>query len=194
MSTRQHIDDCVCPYCTREREPIQVMIPFDTKGQLAKAYNRAMARATSEWVLFLDHDLFLCNRHWYAMAANAIEQVEHDAGWISAVTNRIGNPAQKAEGAPLSHDIVDHIAFAKELYLKHGNKVERCKGAMSGFWILTSKRAWLKSGGFDENRKRLLGVDNKYSYALSKAGYRHYRMPGLYVYHIYHEKKLYMRW
>ncbi len=176
------------------REPIQVQIVYDTEGKLASAYNRGMERATTEWVLFIDHDLFLCNKHWYQMCVEAIAQVGHLTGWISAVTNRIGNPAQRAEGAPMSHDIVEHCAFARQLYEKNGNKVERCRGAMSGFWILTNRTAWRKCGGFDENRKRLLGVDNKYSQALSRAGFRHFRIPGLYVYHIYQQKKLYMRW
>ena len=194
MSTMKHIDGCVCPYCVADREPIQVMIPYDANGQLAAAYNRAMVRATSEWVLFIDHDLFLCNRHWYQMCIEAINQVGHDTGWISAVTNRIGNPNQRVEGAPMSHDLVEHCDFAKNLYYKYGTKVERCKGAMSGFWILTNKYAWKKCGGFDEGRKRLLGVDNKYSQALSMAGFKHYKMPGLYVYHIYREKKLLQKW
>lgn len=178
-----------------KQEPIQVQIPFDTGGKLARAYNRGMERATSEWVLFIDHDLFLCNKHWYSMCINAIQQLEDKpVGWISAVTNRIGNPAQKAQDAPMSNDLVEHINFAKHLYKLHGNKVERCRGAMSGFWILTNKTAWRKCGGFDENRQRLLGVDNKYSQALNRAGFAHYRMPGLYVYHIYRQKRIFMRW
>jgi len=177
------------------REPIQVQIPYDLNGQLACAYNRAMERATTEWVLFIDHDLFLVNKHWYTMCCSAVQQLKGEpVGWISAVTNRIGNPAQKAKDAPKSNNLEDHFSFARKLYEEYGSKVERCKGAMSGFWILTNKTAWRKSGGFDENRKRLLGVDNKYSQALNRAGYRHYRMPGLYVYHIWRQKKLFMRW
>lgn len=175
-------------------EPIQVMIPYDINGQLAKAYNRAMERATSEWVLFIDHDLFLCNKHWYQICLKAIDQIGNETGWISAVTNRIGNPAQKASGAPLSHDLREHCDFARQLYEKHGGKVERCKGAMSGFWILTNKTAWRKCGGFNEAKKGLLGVDNHYSRALSIAGYKHYLIPGLYVYHIYRQKKILQRW
>lgn len=175
-------------------EPIQVQIVYDLNGHLAAAYNRGMERATTEWVLFIDHDLFICNKHWYRMCVSAINTLGHRTGWISAVTNRIGNPAQRAENAPMSHDITEHCKFARELYERYGKRLEPCRGAMSGFWILTNKTAWRKCGGFDENRKRLMGVDNKYSQALSLAGYQHYRMPGLYVYHIYQQKKLFMRW
>ncbi len=188
----------------RNPEPIQVMVPwarsvngYSQKVNAGAAYNRAMQRATSEWVLFLDHDLFLCNRHWYSISCKAIEYCIENrikTGWISAVTNRIGNPAQKVPGAPLSHDIAEHCLFAKGLYEMHGSKVEQCRGAMSGFWILTNKKAWRDVGGFNENRPKILGVDNDYSGALSRAGYTHQRMPGLYVYHIYHQKKLYQRW
>lgn len=154
-----------------------------------------MERATTEWVLFFDHDLFICNKYWYKMSIQAIEELkDKPVGWISAVTNRIGNPAQKAIAAPQTNNLEDHIWFARKLYEQHGSKVERCKGAMSGFWILTNKTAWKKCGGFDENRKRLLGVDNKYSQALNRAGFAHYRMPGLYVYHIYRQKRIFMRW
>jgi GT2 family glycosyltransferase len=154
-----------------------------------------MERATSEYVLFIDHDLFLCNRHWYVMSMAAIRQLKGKPwGWISAVTNRIGNPAQKSANAPISNNIEDHCQFAHKLYDEHGDKVERCKGAMSGFWILTNKTAWKKCGGFNEKRKRLVGVDNHYSQSLNRSGFAHYRMPGLYVYHIYRQKKLFMRW
>jgi len=177
------------------REPIQVQIPYDTTGHLASAYNRAMERATSEYVLFIDHDLFLCNKHWYEMSILAIDKLKGKPwGWISAVTNRIGNPAQKSMEAPLNNNLEDHCRYAHKLYQQHGSKVERCKGAMSGFWILTNKTAWAACGGFNEERKRLQGVDNHYSQSLNRAGFAHYRMPGLYVYHIYRQKKLFMRW
>ena len=178
-------------------EPIQVCIPYDTGGRIARAYNRAMNRSTSEWVLFIDHDLFLCNPHWYQACVEATDKVRSlnlKTGWISAVTNRIGNPEQKAVGAPESDDIADHCKHAKYRWKLYGTNLERCRGAMSGFWILTNKTAWKAAGGFNEGRKRLLGVDNDYSRALSRAGYAHYRLPGLYVYHIYRRKKLLQRW
>jgi len=177
-----------------DTEPIQVMIAWDTESKLASAYNRAMERATSEWVLFLDHDIFLCNRHWYQMCVDAINLIGDRTGWISAVTNRIGNPGQKVKDGPMSHDIREHCAFARKLYEMHGSNVQQCRGAMSGFWLLTNKTVWKEVGGFDENKKRLYGVDNRYSGALNRAGYMHFKLPGLYVYHMYGQKKLFQRW
>lgn len=175
-------------------EPIQVMIPYSLNGKLAKAYNRAMERATSEWVLFMDNDLFLCNKHWYRMCVEAIKDAPERTGWITAVTNRIGSPHQRVEGAPLTHDLVEHCQFARIQYEKYGTKLEPLPGALSGYWILTNKTAWEGCGGFNEERTGLMGVDNDYSRALALSGYPYFKMPGLYVYHIYRDKKKYMRW
>lgn len=183
---------------------IEVKIAMDEGHHLAMAYNRSMMAAATEWVLFLDHDLFFCNPHWYQMALYATQNAPVDAGWITAVTNRIGNKAQRASFGdpeedslmppPNTEDVSLHCKYAKMLYDHWGNKLIRCRGAMSGFFILTSKRAWQAAGGFDEGRKRLLGVDNRYSSSLSVAGFRHYKLPGLYFYHMYRHKKRFMRW
>lgn len=201
------IEGCNCICCRPELnhlEPIEVQIVYDTEGRLARAYNRGMRRAKSEWVLFIDHDLYICNPHWYQICIKAIQLVGHRTAWISAVTNLIGNPSQLASFGsdkldeqnpiPKSHDLVEHFAYARKLYEHWGNQVMKCLGAMSGFWILTHKHAWKRAGGFDENRKRLLGVDNVYSRWVSRAGYVHYKIPGLYVYHIWRQKKNYLRW
>ena len=191
-------------------EVITVCTPYKPGCQLAKAYNEYMEAATTEWVLMLDHDLFNCNPHWYDCCLSAIEQVGHDAGWITCITNRIGSNSQKAarfmpedDPPPQSHDVTEHITYARKVHQRYnttdGNGllikagVKRIPGALSGFFILTSKTAWAKAGGFDENRKRLMGVDNYYSRAVCKAGYKLYCIVGLYFYHIYREKNRFWR-
>lgn len=178
---------------------INVVIPYEPGLKLAYAYNRAMQLSSSEWVLLLDHDLFICNRWWYNMCLEAIAKAPANCGWITAVTNRIGNKNQKAASKrgleiPVTEDLSEHCSFAKALYSEWGSQLLRCRGAMSGFFILTRKTAWEAAGGFDENRKRLLGVDNVYSRDLARAGYTFYKLPGLYFYHMYRKKRLYMRW
>lgn len=191
-------------------DKISVCIPYKPGRQLAKAYNEAMDTAATEWVLMLDWDLFNCNPYWYDCCVSAIEQVGHEAGWITCVTNRIGGNSQKAkffmdedDPPPACDNIARHMAYARRLHRKYnvmnGNAelvkvdVRRFKGALSGFFILTSKTAWKAAGGFNENRKRLMGVDNFYSRDVSKAGYRLMGMPGLYFYHIYRKKAHYWR-
>lgn len=173
---------------------IDVKLAYEPGRKLARAYNRAMETATTEWVLLLDWDLFACNPFWYDMSVAAIDRVGHDAGWITCVTNRIGNPGQKMTDAPQNDDMMAHMQYAKHLYGLYGEEVVRFKGALSGFFILTNKTAWKAAGGFDEvNRKKLNGVDNNYSRDLQRAGFRLYGMPGLYYYHIYKRKTL-IKW
>lgn len=171
---------------------IEVKIPYQPDRRLGDAYNRAMAYAETEWVLLLDWDLFACNPYWYDICLSALGQVGSDAGWITCCTNRIGNPGQKVPGAPVSHDIMEHIKFAKRLYKELGDNVVPIKGALSGFFILTNKTAWQAVGGFTE-RRGLNGIDNYYSRDLCKAGYKLYTIPGLYYYHIYKQKSL-IKW
>jgi len=188
---------------------ITVCIPYKPGRQLAAAYNEAMRNASTEWVLMLDHDLFNCNPHWYDCCVSAIQQVGNTAGWITCVTNRIGSNSQKVhrfmpeDPPPQGHDITEHITYARKVHqqfnVTDGNglllraEVRRIPGALSGFFILTSKTAWGRAGGFDENRQRLMGVDNAYSRDVCKAGYKLYCLPGLYFYHIYREKARFWR-
>jgi GT2 family glycosyltransferase len=169
------------------------------------AYNEAMDSSTAEWVLLLDWDLFNCNPYWYDMCVSAIQQCGDRAGWITCVTNRIGSNSQKAkffmpedDPPPMGHNLSEHMLYGRRLHRKYNAlddtgqlvkaKVQRFKGALSGFFILTSKTAWKAAGGFDEKRKRLMGVDNIYSRDICRAGYQLWGMPGLYFYHIYREK------
>lgn len=184
-------------------EPIEVRVPYKPGRKLGEAYNEAMDSSRAEWVLLLDWDLFNCNPHWYDLCVDAIRQYGHEAGWITCVTNSIGGQSQKAKnyGAepPAGHDLVDHMRYGKMLHRKYNTMdpctghvvktdVRRFKGALSGFFILTSKSAWRDAGGFDESTGRLLGIDNRYSRAVCQAGYRLMGMPGLYFYHVYRHK------
>lgn len=180
-------------------EKITVCVPFEQHRKLAKAYNRYMREAGTEWVLFLDWDLFNPNPYWYDMCQMAIGKVPNNVGWITCVTNRIGAPQQRAEDAPKTDDLKDHILYAKDRFDQYSKVdkdgvlvdtiVSRIPGALSGFFILTNRTAWKTCGGFNENRKRLLGVDNAYSKALSLKGYIHYYIPGLYFYHMRGRKR-----
>jgi len=171
-----------------------VVVPYAPRKQLAAAYNHAVKNSACEWVLLLDFDILILNNHWYDMCTHAIRTVGEKTGWITAVTNRIGAPQQKASDAPEGHDIAAHAAYSRGRYEEFGNEIRRVPGALSGFFILTNRTAWQRAGGFNESRLGLLGVDNDYSFALSKAGYQHYQLIGLYCYHIYKEKKRFMNW
>ena len=92
---------------------ITVCIPYEPGRKLAKAYNQAMKNCPTEWMLFLDWDIFNCNPYWFDMCQFAVKTVRNKkpkAGWITCTTNKIGAPQQKAENPPKGHDVAEHMA------------------------------------------------------------------------------------
>lgn len=173
-------------YINQSNPVIDVRIPFEPGKQLGFAYNRAM-ETIKDWVLFLDHDVLLCNPAWYTICQEAIKQVGHKAGFITCMTNRIGNSAQQ-DTRCRGHDIKQHLLHSVALQMTHKGKLQETSitdTPFSGFLILTHKQAWKDAGGFTDG---FLGVDNAYYRAVSNAGYKTYIIRGLYAYHIYRLK------
>jgi len=167
---------------------IEVVIPYSLDGNLGAEYNRIMENI-KDWVLFLDHDILILNKHWYRACVDAINRHGHKAGWISCMTNRIYCPDQKC-GVDVNNDnICFHIDVANGLWSKHNNKTYPPNSGVpfSGFFILTHKKAWEDAGGFTDG---FLGVDNDYYNKITGKGYETYIMPGIYSYHIYNKKSL----
>lgn len=165
---------------------IDVRIPYEPGKQLGFAYNRAM-QTVSDWALFLDHDVLLCNPEWYSICQKTIRRVGHSAGFITCVTNRIGCSHQQKGSFP-GDDIKKHISVAASLYLAHNDTLYETASKdspFSGFFILTHKQAWKDAGGFING---FLGVDNAYYHALHNLNYKTYVMLELYAYHIYRRK------
>ena len=170
---------------------IDVKIPYEPGGKLAYAYNRAMESTSAEWVLFLDHDLFICNPHWYEMCLNAIEQTKDmNPGWITARCNRIAGIPQKYKVVSDDNDIFHHIKIAKGLYKKYRDKVRQITDDLSGFFILTNKTAWRAVGGFKDVGQGLFGIDNEYRRGLAEMNFGLFVIDGLYFYHLYKQKKV----
>jgi len=169
---------------------IQIIVPWGANGNLGGAYNRLM-QSVDDWVCFLDHDILQLNPNWYHMCLKAIDSVGHTAGWITGVTNAIACPNQYCPDAPKSNDILEHMRYAKQRYRQFNDNLFFMDPAtmglpFSGFMILTHKKAWQASGGFTDG---FLGVDNIYFNNITKKGYKAYVMPGLYMYHVYGQKR-----
>jgi len=167
---------------------IDVRIPYEPGPHLGKAYNRAM-ETVEDWALLLDHDVLVrCNSQWYEICQQAIREVGHDAGFITCVTNRIGNPMQSYSIPNDTDDIQEHFRFAEQAWNEFDITLEEIPPSappFSGLFILTHKRAWKDVGGVIDG---FYGVDNDYSYKIDKAGYKRYVIKGLYVYHAYRIK------
>lgn len=165
---------------------IDVRIPFDVdRGKLGDCYNKAM-ETVNDWALFLDHDTFLINPHWYTLCLKAINALGDKAGWISCRTNAIACPHQLCpETQGFRHDLDKHLDYAlirEKTYAGKYTDVTSTSKHLSGLFILTYKKAWKDAGGF---MKGFLGVDNQYHRSLAKAGYKVYVAEDIYCYHGY---------
>jgi hypothetical protein len=161
---------------------IDVRIAYEPGARIGQDYNRILRETPHEWVLLLDHDVLILHPSWYEVCQRAIQ--EHpDAGLFTCFTNNIMCKHQKDSGAPDGHDIAAHRARAKALWDGNGYRCsENAKWLIGGFFMLTSKAAWQRAGGFPEDG--FFGVDNEYHRRVLKAGLKCYRMDGLYCYHL----------
>lgn len=167
---------------------INVIIPFAQSGNIGEAYNRECARLNAdEWVAFADYDFMLCNPWWHDVLVRSVETYGNQAGFFTCFTNRIGCKLQTAAGVDKeSHDIGYHWEFSSALWKNNGYKCVDCTergGRFSGMFLMTSRKAWERAGGFLATG--LYHVDVDYYDRVKAAGLRTYLMAGLYGYHRY---------
>lgn len=163
---------------------IETVIPYEPCHNFGRALNRIMERSY-DWVLILDHDIYLCNPNWYEACLSVIQRVGKKAGFITCKTNRSACGLQRCGDAPASEDLLDHIAYAKKLWKASGTEFDRYPGGVgaNGYFMLTHKKAWDDAGRFPLR----FHVDCDFEAAVTKAGYETVIMKGVYVYHL--EKK-----
>lgn len=165
---------------------IDVRIPWEPGKRLGYACNR-MFKTVEDWGLILDWDVTLLNINWYDLCLNAIEQVGHNAGLISCVTNRIGCPLQKVgKQYPDNDSISLHSIIAHECSMSNAGEIEDVTDSphkLSGMFFLTRRKVWDEVGGVPDDK--FLGMDNYYHDRVKEAGYRIYVMRNLYVFHNY---------
>ena len=165
---------------------IDVRVPYEPGGQLGQDYNRIMKESKHNWVLFLDHDIFLSlNPHWYHICQTAIEQNSNKRpGLLTCKTNiNHKGTGQFDENSPQTDAIEDHRLYAKTAWDKNGYSVEKISKA-SGFFMLVNKSAWFDVGGFIGSG--LFREDWIFSRRLTDSGFSILCMTGLYVYHARH--------
>jgi hypothetical protein len=177
-----------------EQQTIEVKIPYGLNMDLAGAYNKAVESSNADWVLLLDHDIFLsCNPHWFDMCMQAIGSVNHKVGLITCVSNPRHNKNKGSQWADItvnSPNIEDHVQAAYDLYKRHGMTLRRVNThKVAGFFMLVKKKIWERIK-FRSVGKGVDLIDWDYCERLLKYGYQIYEMPGLYVYHKRDVRKL----
>jgi GT2 family glycosyltransferase len=161
---------------------IDVRIPYEPGGKLGEDYNRIMKETPHNWVLFLDHDIFLSlNPNWYYICQHAIEK-EPNVGVFTCKTNaHHSNTGQQDPEAPKGADLFEHLDYSRKVWEKnkyHCSPIDK----ISGFFMLVNKQAWGKANGFPG--KAMFKEDWDFSRKVKKAGYKLAIIDGLYVYHM----------
>jgi GT2 family glycosyltransferase len=158
-------------------------IAYDTEKNLGRAYNEIVDRLTPEDdVVFLDHDACWTTRDWYLHLLEAIKRYP-DAGLFGAMTNRVGNKEQIAEGAPSGHDMAAHRAFGAALWAKHGSDaIDVTNRHLLSGTVLCFPKPVLNDVRFQNG---FFGVDNQVHRDVRSAGRKIYLLRGVYVQHWY---------
>jgi len=163
---------------------IDVNIPYDEKGRLALAYNRALEQGSSEWVLFLDHDVFLCNPFWYEMCLEAVRAINFDSK-VAFITCKCGGEhharTMRKNGVP-TDKLEMYITESETHYHQYGNMLQRVHEPAAGFFMLLNRKI-AKQIGFVQQKESINNIDQDFGDRLLSAGYHIYLMPGLYIYH-----------
>jgi len=165
---------------------IDVKIPYDSQGSLAMAYNRALSEGSSEWVLFLDHDIFLCNPLWYKMSLAAVQHLsENDpkAACIGCITHTKLSGRDIKRGVVTNDSVGFHIDIAKREYTKYGTTLVRRNKYVSGFFLLVNRKIASEIRFTQPKTGDINKIDVDFGTRVIDAGYHNYQMGGLYVYH-----------
>lgn len=168
---------------------LPVVVPFMEERCIGRAYNREMERLPADgWAILLDYDVMIMNPRWHEICCRTIDRVGDRAGLVTCYTNRIGCKTQVAPGVdPDNMDMMYHRTFARNLWKSHAGIIRdhtETRGCrFSGFFMMTSRRAWEAVGGFKTDS--FFHVDVDYYDKCKRRGLRHYLMEDLYCFHMY---------
>lgn len=164
---------------------INVVVPYGLNNKLAEAYNRSIEDSKQEWVLFVEHDIFLaCNPHWYEMCIDAIKKGGEKVALFTCVMNGNGGRAQEPYYyIGKTSDIDKHVEVAERIFRAKGNELLNVTNKLiSGYFLLVRKKVALEIP-FRDMGKGVNKIDYDFCDRLLKAGYEIKVMTGLYVYH-----------
>ena len=160
---------------------ISVHIPYSTEGNIGNSYNNIIENSKTNWILLLDHDVFLAlNAKWYEICMNTISK--HNPALASCWTGSKGSVLDWIiyPNSPTTSNLEDHKKCAIDVFEKNKFQVTEVE-KITGFFMLVNKQAWKEVGGFSNNG--ICGVDWDYCKKLRDKNFKILRMDGLYVYH-----------
>lgn len=190
--TLPRIYPCI-PYCHRDEGSVNTKGCSGIGWDLGAAIQRHMDVIPDDsWALMLDHDIAFLSDSWFRQCEDVIA-LHPDAGVITCMTTRLcgGVARWNMCGDDGCHDIsvlrqyaamreVTHAGIIRDITLR---KTRGGKGAISGFFLLISKRCWEKSKRTPYPWCGYHRMDKRLHIRMVLAGFKLLLMEGLVVYH-----------
>ncbi len=163
---------------------IYFFTPYSFEKKLGKAYNDycKLVPNDNDWICLMDGDIMFVTDFGKTIKDH-IEKYP-DTGLFLCQTNRVKNLQQCYEGAISENtDLAYHAKIAKRLETTNKLQVKEMDRVASGYFMCFTKKTWKEVGGF--HRNGILAVDNLFSKAILKKGYKIRIMMDLYAIHYY---------
>lgn len=165
--------------------------PYSLDKNLGKAYNDhcKIVPSDDDWIVMMDGDTCFLTSDYGHIIQKVIES-NPEIGLFTCYTNRIGNLEQCYNGhISEESDITIHLLQANNLANLQPS-LKELKNVISGHFMLFQKKTWREVNGFPEQPRKgkkynLLGVDNRFSNRILKAGKRIMLIENLYIFHVY---------
>jgi GT2 family glycosyltransferase len=140
------------------------------------AYDLAIAKTTSEYIVELDDDIIDAPDPWDELLLTGFERLQPEFGLLAA--NLVDNP----------HDLTAQIMYGPNAHLYSTvdlNGLElKVGGPIGGGCAITSRATWARVGGFGRNRRLAYwSSDNSYMDKLDELGFKSAYLNTLQVLH-----------
>lgn len=162
--------------------------PFSLEKNLGKAYNdyvKRIAQRDDDWVFFIDGDSMFLDPFWGKHISDIVNKYPN-TGLFTCKTSRVGCLLQCHNFVRSQEtDMIKHFWISEELKQKKYWDVSKVKHIISGVMMGFSFKTWKEVGGFSENPKEILRVDNRFSSRILNSGKNILMMEGVYLLHYY---------
>ncbi|MDJ0557040.1 MAG: glycosyltransferase, partial [Microcoleaceae cyanobacterium MO_207.B10] len=146
----------------------------DGKFNFAAINNRAVEKAESEYILFLNNDTEIISPHWLSQMIGYAQFPN-----VGAVGAKLIYPDKRIQHAGVIHGLHHGLAGHAFKLLHSENRgylsqasVSRNYSAVTAACMLTPRQLFLDLGGFDEENFAVAYNDADYGYRLLEKGYR----------------------
>jgi len=157
-----------------------------TGKNIGEYYNKCCSIVPDKaWICLWDADVMTFHTFGdiNALLERAIAENPH-CELFSCVANRIGTHKQRVHANQCTNPSMRyHRVKAEEYYNRFGSMVRKDSPTVSGLMMLFNKETWEQVGKFPEDG--MIGIDTRFSKAISQQGYEVGILQGLYVMHYY---------